>query len=58
VPGSAEAPMSWDDVVRKFVDCAAFAPVKKTHQQIELVHRTLQRLETLDDATNVLRMLS
>ena len=29
VPGSAEAPMSWDDVVRKFVDCASFAPVKQ-----------------------------
>jgi 2-methylcitrate dehydratase PrpD len=58
VPGSAEAPMSWDDVVRKFVDCAAFAPVKKTAQQIELVHRTVQRLDQVDDATNVLRMLS
>jgi 2-methylcitrate dehydratase PrpD len=57
VPGSAEAPMSWDDVVRKFVDCASFAPVKRTHEQIDLVHRTVQRLESVDDATSVLRML-
>lgn len=58
VPGSAEAPMGWDDVVRKFVDCASFSPVKKTQEQIDLVHRTVQRLEHVDDATSVLRMLS
>jgi 2-methylcitrate dehydratase PrpD len=58
VPGSAEAPMTWDDVVRKFVDCAAFAPVRQSPQQIEWVHRTVQRLEQVDDATSVLRMLS
>jgi hypothetical protein len=58
VPGSAEAPMDWDDVARKFIECASFAPVKKTNEQIEQVHRTVQRLELVDDATSVLRMLS
>ena len=58
VPGSAESPMTWDDVVRKFVDCASFAPVKRSKEQIEAVHRTVQRLEGLEDATSMLRMLS
>jgi 2-methylcitrate dehydratase PrpD len=58
VPGSADAPMSWDDVVRKFVDCASFAPVARSKEQIEAVHLTVQRLELVDDATIVLRMLS
>ena len=58
VPGSAEAPMSWEDVVRKFIDCASFAPVTRSKEEIEMVYRTLQRLEQVDDATSVLRMLS
>jgi 2-methylcitrate dehydratase PrpD len=58
VPGSAESPMTWDDVVRKFVECASFAPAERSQEQIETVHRTVQRLEGVEDATSVLRMLS
>lgn len=58
IPGSAEAPMSWDDIVTKFKDCASFAAVPRSPEQIEAVHRMVQRLELVDDATEVLRMLS
>jgi 2-methylcitrate dehydratase PrpD len=58
IPGSAEAPMSWDDVVRKFVDCASFAPVPRSAEEIKAVHDTVRRLELETDATGVLRALS
>jgi 2-methylcitrate dehydratase PrpD len=58
VPGSAEAPMDWDDVVRKFKDCASFAAVPRSRVQIEGVHSMVQGLESVQDATEILRALS
>jgi 2-methylcitrate dehydratase PrpD len=58
VPGSVEAPMGWDDVVRKFVSCAPFSPLAPSSQTIEHVHTTMRSLEQVDDATELLRALS
>jgi 2-methylcitrate dehydratase PrpD len=58
VPGSVDAPMGWDDVVRKFVDCASFAPVPRSPETIKAVHQTAGRLELESDATAILRALS
>jgi 2-methylcitrate dehydratase PrpD len=58
VPGSAEAPMDWDDIVRKFVNCASFSPVAQSAETICAVHSAMQRLERIDDATELLRKLS
>jgi 2-methylcitrate dehydratase PrpD len=58
IPGSVEAPMGWDDVVRKFVDCASFAPVPLSQKTIKTVHQTAGRLEHESDATVILRALS
>jgi 2-methylcitrate dehydratase PrpD len=58
VPGSVEAPMGWDDVVRKFVDCASFAPVPCSPETIKAVHQTAGRFEHESDATVILRALS
>lgn len=58
VPGSVEAPMDWDDIVRKFTDCASFAPVARSSDEIVAVHRAVQGLEDAGDATEMLRMLA
>ena len=58
VPGSAQAPMSWEQVVHKFVDCASFAPLAVAPDVVCEVHETVQRLEHESDATRVLRLLS
>jgi 2-methylcitrate dehydratase PrpD len=58
IPGSVESPMSWNDVVRKFEDCASFAPVPRSAEVIKAVHETLSTLEHENDATAPLRALS
>jgi len=58
IPGSAEAPMDWHDIVRKFSDCASFAPVPLAAEQVSAVHRAVERLENMDDATAILRALA
>jgi 2-methylcitrate dehydratase PrpD len=57
LPGSVEAPMTWDDVVNKFVDCAAAAPKALTADLIRSVHATVRELESCDDATVFLRVV-
>jgi 2-methylcitrate dehydratase PrpD len=56
IPGSAENPMSWEDIASKFADCAAAAinpwPPDRIQQAIEMT----AKLEDLDDATEVLRL--
>jgi len=58
VPGNPEAPMNWDDIVRKFADCASFAPRPLTLEDVAEVHRSVERLEGMDDATRILRVLA
>ena len=58
VPGSVEAPMTWEDIVRKFLECASFAPEPFPSERVAAVHRTVDRLESVADATEILRALS
>ncbi len=58
IPGSAEAPMTWDQIVGKFTDCASVAIEPLSADQIKAVHRMVQTLERADDATEVLQALS
>jgi 2-methylcitrate dehydratase PrpD len=58
VPGSVEAPMDWDDLIRKFTDCASFGVKAKSAEQIGVVHQMVRNLETMDDATEVMRSIS
>ncbi|MGW7689026.1 MmgE/PrpD family protein [Streptomyces asiaticus] len=51
VPGSAEAPLTWDNLARKFEDCAATAITPPSADQISTVVRLARELESLDDAT-------
>lgn len=57
IPGSAEAPMSWDDIVSKFADCASFAVRPLSAKQLEEAIGFVRNLETTEDATEVLRAL-
>ena len=55
IPGSSEAPMGWDDIVAKFCDCASFAVVPHSVDQISAIHKSVQSLELARDATEFLR---
>lgn len=58
IPGSPEAPMDWNALVRKFTDCAAFAPVPLSADAVRQVHTRIANLESLADATEILRTLA
>lgn len=55
--GSVERPMSLDDIARKFRECApsAIKPLKKA--AIEKVIKLVGRLEELDDAAEIIRVV-
>ena len=57
VPGNPEAPLTWDDLSRKFVDCAGAAVTPPAGERIEEVVRMARHLEDLDDATELIRLL-
>jgi len=58
VPGSPEAPMTWNDICRKFDDCAAAAVTPLSPDTASRVRAIAGNLETLADATELLRLLS
>jgi 2-methylcitrate dehydratase PrpD len=55
VPGSPEAPMSWDAIFAKFRDCASVSAVPVTVENVEKVIALVRDLERLDDATAFLQ---
>ena len=57
VPGSPEAPMTWNDIARKFDDCASAAIVPPSKEQIKRAQEMARDLDSLDDATELLSML-
>ena len=57
VPGNPEAPLTWDDLSRKFVDCASAAVAPPAGERVEEVVRMARHLEELDDATELIRLL-
>ena len=58
VPGSAEAPMSWDELGAKFGDCASAAAAPVSAERIDRAVELARGLEGLDDATELLRVLT
>jgi 2-methylcitrate dehydratase PrpD len=58
VPGSATAPMNWDDIARKFEDCASVANLPGLASRVRTAQDMAHRLERIDDATELLRLLS
>lgn len=58
VPGSSETPMTWDYISTKFSDAASLASLAPSGAKIGQAQEMVRHLETLDDATEVLRVLS
>ena len=57
VPGNADNPMSWDDLAAKFRECAAVCVNPVGAAAVERAISLARILETLDDATNLIRAL-
>jgi 2-methylcitrate dehydratase PrpD len=57
VPGDIECPMSWDYLYDKFRDSAMLAAKVPSAAGIRKTQDLVRRLETLDDATEILRVL-
>ena len=57
VPGSPESPMTWADVARKFQECASVARTPPSPGQIGAAQQMARELDSLDDATEILRVL-
>jgi len=55
--GSVERPMSFADVTKKFRECAASSVKPLTGSTVDRVIEMVGRLGTLDDATEIIRLL-
>ncbi|MEU1690087.1 MmgE/PrpD family protein [Streptomyces hirsutus] len=58
LPGSPKAPMTWDQLVQKFSDCATAAAIPPTAEQIREAQEITHTLESQDDATRLVRVLA
>jgi 2-methylcitrate dehydratase PrpD len=58
VPGSAECPMTWDELIAKFRDCASVATVSIRAEQIERAHQLIRNLKAVDDAASLVGLLT
>jgi 2-methylcitrate dehydratase PrpD len=58
IPGSETSPMTWDDITAKFRDCTDAAVAPPSVAQVHEVEAMARSLETVDDATRLLRLLS
>jgi 2-methylcitrate dehydratase PrpD len=57
VPGNADNPMTWDDLAAKFRECAAVCVNPVRAVAVEQAISLARTLETLDDATDLIRAL-
>ncbi len=58
LPGSPEAPMTWNQVAQKFSDCAATAANPPAAEKIREAQEFTHTLESQDDATKLMRILT
>lgn len=58
VPGSSETPMTWDDIARKFGDCASVATAPPSMDQVIRVQQLTRDLESLSNVTELLHVLA
>jgi 2-methylcitrate dehydratase PrpD len=57
VPGSQEAPLTWEQISEKFVSCASVAQIPPSEASIRTAQELVRQLENVGDATEVLRAL-
>ena len=58
VPGGSDTPMTWDYLFDKFSDCTSFSVAPPSREAIERVREMCRHLESLDDVTDVVRVLA
>lgn len=58
VPGNADAPLTWDNISAKFRECAAVSASPLPAEWVAEAAALARRLETLDDATDLIRCLA
>lgn len=58
VPGGPDTPMTWDSLFNKFRDCASFAASPPSPEQLRHASEMCRNLESLDDVTDVLRVVA
>ncbi|TAL93207.1 MAG: MmgE/PrpD family protein [Paraburkholderia sp.] len=58
VPGSPEAPMSWDELATKFRECASVAAVPVSADRITRALELARDLDALEDATVLMKSLT
>lgn len=57
VPGNADNPLTWDQIRTKFGECAAVSARPLAADQVSAAQDMAQHLETLDNATDLIRLL-
>jgi 2-methylcitrate dehydratase PrpD len=58
IPGSLDAPLTWDALARKFRTCAAASVTPVHAEKAEQLIALIKRLETLDDVSELIRAVS
>jgi 2-methylcitrate dehydratase PrpD len=58
VPGSPEAPLTWSQLGEKFTSCASVAANAPAEAGIRQAQELVRQLESVNDATDVIRALS
>jgi 2-methylcitrate dehydratase PrpD len=58
VPGSADSPMTWDELGEKFQECAAAAAIPVSAEVARRAQNFVANLELMDDAADLLELLS
>ncbi|HEX7908664.1 MAG TPA: MmgE/PrpD family protein [Paraburkholderia sp.] len=58
IPGSPEAPLTWEQLSEKFVSCASVAAFPPSEAGTRKAQELVRELEIVGDATDVLRALS
>ena len=56
--GSPERPMTFDDCVTKFRDCASYSQGLISGDRIDRAVEMIRQLESLDNVTEVVKLLS
>jgi 2-methylcitrate dehydratase PrpD len=54
-PGSTENPLTWDDLIQKFTDCASYAVEPLPKDRIAQLARTIQDLEEVSDVAEIMQ---
>ena len=58
VPGNADNPLTWDQICAKFAECAAVSAQPLAADKVARAQDMAQHLETLGDATDLIRCLA